>query len=357
MTVLGLPVLTVQRAGELLDDGDLDGRFAAVLGYYASNQISCPAEQHHATLDLFCYFVTYTDEDRPEYHQLNTLGAEQGAGVLEPVLVADSAGSVAIWNEAPPPSGAFGAQRMILILHAGDTRLWECKPQRRNYCRGRVVVDRIVWLDGDSPDPVDGYSELSPVRTTQDVMQLAAHSADEVVVSAYAVDSPNVISIDPRLAGKGQGILWVARVLSGSVSADGVSDGVVRLIADETGDELLELPLGAANEYAPARLLIDSDDRRTRSGSGYGLPQASATSADGAAMFSGYVGIFDTPIVLDPGSYTVRAWLEMEDGSIAEPGPCKTTLDLESLEEAYLLERFSSSGHCTWPDATPPPNV
>lgn len=343
-----MPVLTVDAASRLLFDDRLAGRFVAVAGYWSSTSISCPAPVHVGLLDQFCYFVALTDTDLGNEPSFGEPG--QLPGRLRPIMAPDSAGSFALWNRPLPPSGELPTPRVVIVGHAFDARTWQCAPGDRVHCRYQIVVDRLAWLDDGTPEPIDAYTELSPRRSVEKVMSDAQTNVDEIVISAHAARSENVGSIDPRLAGLGHGIVWVARVAVGPPDEDGSYAGVVRAIDDGTGAILAEMPLTPADEYQPTRLILDSET----TGINDGRPFFTVQSVAGPVVAEDWLNFFSAPIVLGTGNYVVHGFVADDQGVELGGDPsCDLPLTVEEPADLFYRAVMSRAGDCRWRSEEP----
>ena len=198
MSVDGLPVMTVSEAIDARDAGGLPGGRVAIGGFWSGTTLppGCPAPKDLVgDLEIYCTdgWFGITERNAP------ILGIER------------TSTSTRAWqNEVGPrltpyvPPGLPGAEELdlpivdgqvpepvpiIVVGHFDDPRAADCRPEARQLCRDRLVLDRIVQF-GTSviptplvpPDttPSSEASDMNevdglPVMTVSEA--LAAHEA------------------------------------------------------------------------------------------------------------------------------------------------------------------------------------
>ncbi len=359
-SVADMPVITVAQAVALLDAGQVNGRAVAVAGYFAELFLPCPAPMGYvAPLEDWCRAVAFTDHD---------LGLGMGNPMnwsiptdepnLSPYLVTETAGQEAM-------DVATESQPLVLIGHAGDPRQWQCSPDTKSDCARDFVVDRVAWADG-SPVPLISPTMEVSVRMT--VADLAAATGGGGLITAAALKASDAWTIDPRFRSVGDDPIWVVRSVRGAASAssgDPTRSVAVWLIDDATDTVLYHLDLAISPSYQPARLSIQAT-RPPMNGSDNISPFDRISQAGTAVLedwgWTMYGNRTETrygpgpPAILDPGTYTVEAWLATVIWSA--PGNsyvvgeaydnCSTEVSLNALDDVVLQAAFRKNGPCTW---------
>jgi hypothetical protein len=362
-SVLGLPVISVAQAKRLADAGEIDGRVVAVAGFYFSETPHCySATFNGAQLEWTCRIAGFADS--PKAAQQCTyfkdgMSCQMPPDPSAPEFMPDTLDGSQAWGIGIPVP-------VVFLLHSDDPRSLDCTPSHTSECAAKFVADRVVWADGHdvAPDqyPVyDRYSDTmpSPTRSLDQVSQ--AIGEDLVVVSAVATRANDVRTIEPRWNMAGDELLWTVKtVASGAQPADPVSDATIWLVDDATGAVLKSQPFPLASEFAPARLWVqavlngfpdDSDNPIT--------PQYSVAS-DGTDLQSGALNGDrlstdeattygpDAPMVLDPGTYTVGAWLDGDTVGNLATTSCSTEIALRTAADISLKAEFTPGNPCTW---------
>lgn len=321
-SVLGLPVLTVGEASRMLINGELDGRVAAVGGYWAWNVVACPAPDWMVELDEPCEFVTLTDEVlQPVEPPFNLSIFSQRVGQLVPIVVPDSSGA----------DGFFSLPRatpVVIVGHSADARMWQCDAERREFCSQRFVVDSLAWVEDRDIASVD----VSNVA-------MDAVGAGEILLSATATDAAGVHTIDPRIGVPVGTRTWLLRLASPAAS-DGSAAGLIRVVEAESGAILGELPMAVAPDFLPGRLLYAAS---TNPADPDGQVWHAAV-ADGKQLSAGPIGSPSSPIVVSSGAAIVSAsvgtgnWLD-----------CSIEVDVAPLSDTFLTVEFPPrGGPCRW---------
>jgi hypothetical protein len=247
--------LTVDVVSQLLIDGKLDGRVVAVSGYWMQGMpMSCPFVPREPILSTRCLTVGLADE----YLHLGSYtpnsyswSARQGLGLLIPVTVTEtSQGRTGFLPSQISADNPNPAQRVVVIGHAGDPRLTQCEPDRRRECGDIFVVDRFAWVNGVYEQLEVPYTDLRPALTLPEVLS-AAQVEHGQALAAYPVESSEVGSIDPRLAGEGGHLLWVVRAVSRSPDAEGTSAAVNIVVDDSSATLVRTVPLALAGDQEP----------------------------------------------------------------------------------------------------------
>ena len=144
----GLAVISVAEAAAMIAAGQLDGRVAAVAGYYDQVAMSCPYPGRYiGPLESWCRFIAFTD--RRDDARLCRPSGDNGtscsrptATSLDPFLMPETGGAV------PALGSGLDPLALVLIGHAGDARQWRCTEATQSACARAFVVDRVAWADG-----------------------------------------------------------------------------------------------------------------------------------------------------------------------------------------------------------------
>ena len=373
-SVMGMPVVTVEEARTMLNEGRLDGRAVAVGGYWLQGMVpSCPAPMRFtAPLEGWCGASEYLAGDDFPVSFCTDLGdgsrsctsGPPSAPYLTPFVMSEASGSDAIGGNALPDS-APGEQnrRVVLIGHARDPRLLHCQPDVRDQCADAFVVDRVAWAAGKYIDvnPAVGYGDPPVEPSLNDVA--GSSGLGDAMLDAVAIRANEVSTIDPRFHADGDGAIWLARSIrtdSGSVE-DPTRAVDVSLIEDATGKVLSSTGLDMNADYKPAQLNVQATERggdtkdqvypfyRLGRLDGSGLLEGMV--GEGRSTSNGAVSRFGPglPAVLDPATYIVRAWRSTLNGDLSNvpQDECSDEVTLTAAE-AFLLEAsFPTHGACT----------
>jgi hypothetical protein len=349
-----LPLLTVDEASRLLFDGKLDGRLVTVFGWWMEGMpMSCPYTPFAPALSTRCVLRAFADQ----HLQLATYtestyswsGGQQRVGLLVPAMVSET--SVGVQPESPvqpTTRNPTPAQRVVVIGHAGDPRLWQCRPQDREGCGDIFVVDRIAWVEGVDAPLKTGFSEVAASLTPDEAV--AATGADPAqVVSVLALRGEDVGTIDPRLSGGDASAVWVIR-FAGTPDEFGTADATTYVVDDASATVLSSVPLQVDAHYAPALLTIYVDDERTPAGGEWGYANYSIIGPNGPISRGN-----SAAMALNPGTYTLRGNIT---GDITPPPPgppCETQVELAANDDVWWRVAFAQDGSCTWAPTQPLP--
>jgi hypothetical protein len=159
-TVDGLPLLTVSEAIAKRDAGDLDGGPVAIGGYWsdASVQSMCvPPNGTPGVLELWCGNGEFgiTELAEPIETISNRGHVTPGTGPsLTPYIGNDLAGASALFTLPIINGQRYTPIPIVIVGHFDDPRATICRPEARQLCKDRLVVDRIVQFDPSSvPTP------------------------------------------------------------------------------------------------------------------------------------------------------------------------------------------------------------
>lgn len=156
-SVDGLRVMSVSEAIAARDAGELPGDRVAMRGFWSGTTLmpSCPAPNEPVgDLEIYCidgwWGITEVDEPmlgmERNSSQTHIWRAVKGP-YLTPWLPPDLEHGDLL--ELRDVGGALPEPAPIIVLgHFDDFRAAECRQEARQVCRDRLVIDRIVQLDG-----------------------------------------------------------------------------------------------------------------------------------------------------------------------------------------------------------------
>ena len=370
----GMPVLTVKQAKRLLDGGELDGRAVAIAGYLGIYPpASCYPNSPSSPVQPYgCRMQVLTDaradavlcHDKPN-GVTSCHFPSSGAPYLVPVLVPETSGrgveSAPLWQPV----------RVVMIGHAGDPRRLQCPPDEKDACAQAFVVDRVVWAAGrdvpltsvTSSDPADPAPRMGVDQVVADL------GVSDDALSAIAVRASEVSTIEPRWNLVGDDLVWVVRSLDvdvGNSSAITLTRGEKSWLVDDATGQLLEsLQLDVPADYVGARLwqraMVDfeccnsslPDPFYEVSANGAQIHAASRLSC--AVSYTATCGWGEPPLVLEPGTYTVREWMAVvgDDGTVGPPtNECSTQVTLSASDDLMLPAEFALGSPCTFAPLT-----
>jgi hypothetical protein len=366
-----MPVITVAQAVELLHEGNLSGRAVAVGGYFAQYFPSCPfAGGYRGPFSDFCRMVAFTDsrEASTLCHPWGASGSEcswapDGVSNLGPFFMSETSGEQslsALYQQLPV--------RLVVIGHSGDARQWQCSPDKRGGCGFAFVADRVAWVDGHdvpigAPATIDAMTG-TPIQPAMSLAEVArALGVGEELLTGAPFQAKDVWTIDPRWNLVGDNLVWFVRSITAEESAaDPTRPEMVWLVDDETGELLAQHDLALAADYGPARIWVNALLHGIECCPGteprpyYSVESSGAlvheSMVSGGASGSQNVTTFgpDTPLLLDPGTYTVTSWLATYDGGvIGEPTQeCSIEITLRALDDVGLHADFPLNRPCTF---------
>jgi hypothetical protein len=327
-TILGMPVISVADAEALANTGKLDGRLAAVGGYWNWFALPCPFLPHQAVITGFCSGSLFADTA----DAVRDYNGGLGSG---PNSAAESGNGDLLWS-----TSGSGPAAVVLIVHAGDSRSWQCL--ERAACQKRMVVDSVAWFNGSATQLPQPAADIAPKLSLADIEGMAAKS--EQLVTAYPMLATQLNDVDPRFLGKGSGIVWYLRLAKTPSGADGLNEGVVRLVSDDSSTVIDELPLPVSSDYQPARVILDGNPANQNSQTAY--PHYTITS--GAATLSDdLLGMSTPPVALEAGAYELHAFLSDSNGQQADGPKCDQPITLTSSANVAYLATFTAN-KCDW---------
>jgi len=326
-TIMGMPVMTVAAADAALAAGQLDGRFAAVGGYWRQYALPCPFPMHMPDIYGFCSGGEFADSPQDE----NTSGGIGGNNV--PVAMPETMNGDLLWSDA-----SESPARVVLIVHARDSRAWQCAPDPGIDCKQHMVIDDVAWVNGSATAPGTTISEsgVQPTMTLDQVAAIAVKPGEQLV-TAYALPATHLNVVDPRLLGKGSGVVWLMR----TAAIDGSGDGTIRLVSDADGSVIDALPLAVDAAYNPARLVLDSQYSNNSADTGPHFELLDGTTVLAADVLN----IGSPPLAVEAGNYVLHAYLT--DAPQPSGPTCDQPITLATGANAAYKASFTGST-CKW---------
>jgi hypothetical protein len=379
--VLGLPVLSVGGANRLIAEGRLDGRVAAVGGWWLRQfPWSCPMRMREPTaLETFCtpnvfasrLFATFTCTDSADgSSSCSSNAAPPGTDTMNPALVSEASAADQAWlaNAVDPK---LPGTPMVLIGHAKDPRMWNCPVDVRDECAGRFVVDAVIWVNGREIPLTAAIAPLMPLLTVDQVSSLAVGESDARAIVATALRGPAVGSVDPRVHGAGDAILWLVRTIgtTGVDADDPTRSADVLLIDDATGEVIKSLSLQVDLGATPEQIIVQAtfvDDccpafdaypfYRIERRDGSAVAESSVNGASSTMPDGSHTRfIAGPPVFLDPGDYVVKAWraaIGPDGSSGVHEAECTVDVTVAPAAEIRLEAAFPDDGPCRFVNPT-----
>jgi len=317
--------MTVAAMHALAAQGKLDGRFAAVGGYFMQYSPPCLYQPHLAAISGYCDGGAFSD------NQVD-VETSNGSAAVAPLVMHETAGA----DDLQSATGN-GPAAVVLIVHAADARSWQCSPDQRADCAKNLVIDRVAWING------------SEIRLVPAPTNLVA--PQEQLVTAYQLNATTMNDVDPRFNGEATGQVWYARTAYGPVDTDGTVGGVTREVKVATSAIVDERTLAVSDKYTPGRVVFDVAE------SAYSQPPASPqfrVSDDTSEYVEGALDNQTPPVALFPSTYTLTAWLADASASPSS-SPSQTCVEqvtIEASSDVAYTATFSKSG-CQWNEGTP----
>jgi hypothetical protein len=230
--LLGLPVVTIARAHELIAAGRLDGRDVAVAGYWVQGPgLPCPRPTYEPT-DL--EYLLGCDVSVFSSVAFEVWTPSAGGGV--DCCNRPPAGAVTLKAFGGPEASGWGERtdqsQVVLIGHVADPRSLNCQPANRADCASVFVVDRVAWVDGRLVELRPTWRDPARGMVAEEVVALVGPAGH--VLGVAAIEARLAPTIDPRFEGLGDGTVWIVRAIGGGAhdSADPTRHVEVWLVDD-----------------------------------------------------------------------------------------------------------------------------
>jgi hypothetical protein len=152
-TVDGRPVLTISEAIAKRDSGDLGPNAVAIRGYWSDASVahSCQAPKGQpGVLEIYCHEREFgiTELDEPiEVVSEHGFTAEGSGPWLTPYVNEGVAGVNALFSLPVINGQRFPPVPIVVVGHFDDPRTADCRPEAKQLCRDRLVIDRIVVFE------------------------------------------------------------------------------------------------------------------------------------------------------------------------------------------------------------------
>ena len=256
-----LDVLSVTAAIDIRDAG-VDDREIAVRGWFSPIQpMSCPFTPATSPVQPVCPDQYIVLMEQPESLVTVEDNGFSGRVPVGPSIQIDLDGLETGWQPGLPDRGPSKPVEIVVIGHFDDRRSTACPADVERACRGRLVVDRVDWVDGESmplsvQNPLDGQT----VSTLDQVEAIVANEAPaSPVLSIVVADGPTGIGrIEPTLQDGAGGLtakpaIWIARVLE--------SERISTYLVIDDSDDIYELgvdgePIHVGGSEEPATFSI-----------------------------------------------------------------------------------------------------
>lgn len=363
--ILGLPVRTVAEARQLMAGGGINGRAIAVGGWWSQPVLAqtCPAPMVYVTpIEGYCRHTALagTPAQVDSYTQWDNGSSESFMppdDALQPRLVSETAGIQALWEGVTDLDSADRQmpQRVVIIGHVGDPRMWQCIPQSRHSCETAFVVDRFAWVEGRSVEPAVDHGGPPP-RGGDDALATisAALPPGSVILTFGAWMARDAHSLDPRFHASQVGRFWFARAIVGVPDAAGTAALTEVVMPDATGRaELLDVAPPPDEIPATVPFVVSNFPRRTR---------VAIERLDGSVVYLQPLQRWWTPpAVLPAGDYQILVW---QGRARPTPPPidsvsCSATLHVGPGQSVPITISFDD-GNCTigpTPEPAPSPGL
>lgn len=150
----GLPVLSVSEVLAQRAAGGLRDQPVAVGGYwsYTAIALSCAAPNGRpGALEIYCYdgLSGITERNEPIFllgRYVETTWQAKGPH-LTPYVPSGLAGGERLFGQPTNDGQQFPPIPIVVVGHFDDRRAADCRPEARQLCLDRLVVDRIVYFN------------------------------------------------------------------------------------------------------------------------------------------------------------------------------------------------------------------
>jgi hypothetical protein len=369
--VFGLPVLSIGEVNQLIASRALDGRVAAVRGYWEASLVpSCPAPNRwYSPLEGYCQFDVFSDvpyesvtcqsDSSGNTGSCSGHGAPPGAETLKPL----SLDNYLNYNRLHSGQGNLDPWPVVMVGHVADPRWLQCETDVQGTCQLAFVIDTVAWAGGQELDLALQDDPYSP-KPRMSIDQVAKAVGNSSLVSVALVTADSVADIEPRINIAGGQLVWVVRGTRDEATAQ--TKGVdVWAVDDRDGTVLDTTTLEIAPDYHPAFFNQQATIHGYDSGGNGPYPfftvERAGVPIHTAMMGGSWTGGPDAnetrwypgaPLVLNSGDYTVDAWRSTIDhpGEVIGPATdeCTTSLTLTSDQHMILEAAFPKDGACAW---------
>jgi hypothetical protein len=147
----GLPVLTISQAIAKRNAGELGDRAVAVRGYWSDASVphGCvpPPGGNAGALEIYCVDREFgmTELNEPIEVISKQGRVTEGTGPwLTPYVTGDVTGAKQLFTLPVINGQRFPPVPIVVVGHFKDSRSVDCRPEAKQLCRDRLVIDRIV---------------------------------------------------------------------------------------------------------------------------------------------------------------------------------------------------------------------
>jgi hypothetical protein len=219
----GLPVISVGDLNRLIASGAMNGRVAAVAGYWESSIVpSCPAPgRWMSPLEGYCEFDLFSDTP---YQSATCESGNCNGGFAPPR--AETIKALAIDNNenytrvrSADDGHYFDPRPLVLIGHAADPRWLQCQSDVQRQCEAAFVIDTVAWAEGNPLD-LSLQDDPNAPKPRMSIPDVVAAAGGTNLVSVALTNANDVNTIDPRIHVTGDNLAWVVRS-----AIEGSSDG------------------------------------------------------------------------------------------------------------------------------------
>lgn len=161
-TVDGLPVLTVSEVLAQRAAGELKGGPVALRGYWSDLNIvfmCAPPLGNLGVLEMYCPEGQFAISERDEPYLVLTQGNREifaSGPHLTPWMPPDPA-FVPLFSLPTINGQQYPPVPIVVVGHFDDPRAAQCRPEARQLCRDRLVLDRIIVFD-PAAEPTPGVT-------------------------------------------------------------------------------------------------------------------------------------------------------------------------------------------------------
>ena len=99
-------------------------------------------------MDAFCTGISFASTTYKPTPQI---------GDPDLILAPEAANGNLLWGAQTQDAPAA----VVLVVHSGDSRAWQCKPENRSACHNKLVIDRVAWINGQDQNVNSPSSELT----------------------------------------------------------------------------------------------------------------------------------------------------------------------------------------------------
>jgi len=376
-----MPVLSIPQLETLIGAGNIDGRVAAVGGYWLPAMVpSCPAPNRwYAPIEHYCGYDVFSDPGFEIVTCRNFTGGTEcggntpppGTTYITPALIDDDANGYQLREASVSGKDPHGTPA-VLIGHVADARLYQCPSEARADCKKAFVIDRVAWLGGVSLEA--GLPIQTALQLKMSLQDVATAAGSQVVLTAVPALAKDAVTLDPRLQAVGNSVVWVVRSLrtqDGSGGSDPARAVDVWLVDDATAAVSQHMGLEVDRAYNPAFVHVQAAARGTEPNSGLTAFYTIKTP-DGRGVIEQIVGgggwsqggdSGDTtfgagmPAVIDAGQYDVTAWLAPYGNPDQHSASCTKNVRVLAATTPRMEAAFDADGTCKWRDPTFPESL